>query len=125
MKLNDHHTRHVARRIRCPQTQDDILQESLIAAWQTGIEDARQVMTIVKRRTVDAIRSAVRRAKISGPMPIDIPAGENGPDLEALAAADPQDVADALAYLRGEIPRTPSERKAHQRRIERIRDAVR
>lgn len=59
--LTQAHESYVSRRIHCPATVDDVLQRVAIDLWKRGDTDAALVWTIVRRRTVDAQRTAIAR----------------------------------------------------------------
>lgn len=59
--LSASHHAYIARRIRCPQTRDDIAQAIEIELWRKSITDPALVTRVVTRRTRDAIRGACRR----------------------------------------------------------------
>lgn len=42
---------------RCRDSADDVLQDVAVSALQSGLDDARAIATIVRRRVVDHIRS--------------------------------------------------------------------
>jgi DNA-directed RNA polymerase specialized sigma24 family protein len=61
VSLTAQHRAMIARRIRCPQSQDDLAQAIEIELWRKGITDPALVTRVVSRRTINAIRGACRR----------------------------------------------------------------
>lgn len=59
--LTAQHHAMIARRIRCPQTRDDIAQTIEIVCWRDGITDPALVTRVVRCRIGHAIQAACRR----------------------------------------------------------------
>ena len=63
MKITEQMRGFVSSKIRCPAGVEDVLQETLISAWQAGTEDVKLIWRILRCRTVDAQRAGIRREK--------------------------------------------------------------